>query len=371
MAEPTRKTALKDAPAPKAKKPPMPASPAPSPAVASQKKDAPKAAHPAQMPKPKGAASPLPEKKPDETDDFTDMISQPISGAWEFLQTGYPSLYIPLLKLNIVRNVLYLLSIAALFGVLFGIALALPGYATGSPLVFWGAMAFILLAGFALILWMVQSFESAAYILVSNALAGKPYSMAGALGSARGPTLKYSFLDLLLRLLALTPGLLLFLIPFGLQLATGWSAGVAPMLVFAYIAFLVYYFFANMAYEFLVQFWRYGFLFEGLGAVASLKRSLGLIRSRPLETFIFNLVYLVVLFIFSIPSFIFGVAAYFVLMFVSLVSIMALGLLGYAVYIAAALILSAVGIVFSSMAEAACRPLHYLYWKGISEKPKK
>jgi hypothetical protein len=366
MAEPTRKAALKDAPAPKAKK--LPALP---PIVPSAKKEGQNIAAPIQMPKPATPASPAIAKKPEETDDFAEIISQPVSGAWDFLQTGYPSVYLSLLKLNLARNSLYFISIVALFGISFGIVLAFPGYATGSPLIFWGAMLFIMLAGFALILWMVQTFESAAYILIAQKFAKKPYSMIGALKSASGPTLKYSFLDLLLRLLVLVPGLLLFLLPFGLQMATGMSAILAPGLVFAYIAFLVYYFFANMAYEFLVQFWRYGFLMEGLGVVASLKRALALIRSRPIETFVFDLVYLVVSLIFSIPSFVFGVVAYFVLMFVQLVSLMALGMLGYAVYIAVALLLSIVGIVFSSMMEAACRPLHYLFWKGIVEKSKK
>ncbi|MFH0884943.1 MAG: hypothetical protein V1861_04495 [Candidatus Micrarchaeota archaeon] len=366
MAEPIKKAASKDAPVPKAKKPSVL-----SPTAPSAKKGGQATAAPVQKPKPAASASPVSKKNPEETDDFVEIISQPVSGAWDFLQKGYPSVYISLLKLNLVRNVLYFLSIVALFAILFGIAIAFPGYATTSPLIFWGALLFIMLAGLALILWMVQSFESAAYILVAQKLVGKPYSMAGALGSASRPTFKYAFIDLLLRLIVLAPGLLLFLLPFGIQMGTGMNAILAPGLVFAYIAFLIYYFFANIVYEFLTQFWRYGFLFEGFGVIASLKRALALIRSRPIETFVFDLVYVVALLIFSIPSFVFSVVAYFVLMFVQLFSLMALGMAGYAVYIAVALILSAVGIVFSSMMETACRPLHYLYWKGIAERAKK
>jgi len=360
MAEPTRKTPLKDAPAPKAKRP-----------AASSRKTGPGAAFPAPQPKPSALAPPIPGKGADETDDFAEIITRPVVGAWDFLKTGCLPAYLSLLKLNLVRNVLYFLSLAVLFGILLGIVLALAGYAAASPLVFWSAMLILMLAGFVLILWMVQTFESAAYLLIAQKIAAKPYSMMSALGSARGPTLRYAFLDLGLRLLVMIPGLLLLLLPFGVQMGTGSSAFLAPGLALAYFTFLIYYFFANLIYEFLVQFWRYGFLFEGLGVVASLKRSYSLIRSRPIETFVFNLVYVVAFIAFSIPSFVFGIVAYFVLLIVQLASLMALGMWGYVVYFAVALLLAIAGIVFSSIMETACRPLHYLFWKGVTDRAKK
>ncbi len=358
MAQAKRKAVPKAASG-NSKKPPV-AEPAPK--DANIRLEAPKEAPP--PPAQKDAAA----KKPAEKDELEEAIISPISGTWGFLKSGPLSLYMPLLKLNVVRTVAYMISVVILFAGLFGITLLLAALAKDSAIVFFAVIAILGIIGGLLILWMVQSFESAAFVLVASKLGGKGYSMRGALGLAAGPTLRYALIDLGLRILLMAPGLLLFALPFAfLPAGSSWQVAT-PGLIIAYVLFLVYYFVANLIYEFLMQFWRYGFLIEGRDVVESFHRGLSLVRRFFVETLFFDLVYAVAFLISSIPSFIFGVVIYFILLAVQIVSLMALGLWGYAVYFLAILATSILAIAFSTIMETVCRPLHYLFWKGISAR---
>lgn len=338
-------------------------------------KAATKAGSQAAAPAQSGAAKQAPE-----TDELTDKLISPLSEAWELLKGGVAPLYLSLLKLNLARNIAYYLSLALLIGILFGLTMASAGMPESLPpwALFAALLAIGLFAGF-LILWMVQTFESAAFILVRDKAEGRPYSMRAALGEASSPTFRFVFVDIGVWLLLFLPLIILavlaaaFLMPQQLLLGSGANDGGARLILFsAYILAILYVLGASLLYTFITQFWRYGFLLQGRGVVESLKASLGLIRENPLEVVLFDLIVVAASVFASIPSYIFGFMMYFVLMFVQVIAILALGPFGFAVYFAAAIVVALLALVFSTITDTVCRPLHYMFWRRLTRAgPKK
>jgi len=60
---------------------------------------------------------------------------------------------------------------------------------------------------------------------------------------------------------------------------------------------------------------------------------------------------------------------YFVLMLVQILAMVALGPLGLVAYLMAAILASLIALVFSTIAETVCRPLHYMFWRRLAPVP--
>jgi hypothetical protein len=347
-------------------------------AVPLKKAKKPAAAPAGQGPAPAKAAAPQPRAAgvppAKQEDEFTSRIFSPVSAAWDLLRSGALSLYIPLLKLNLVRNIAYFICLALLLAVLAGAAIAAgPGAYAANPPAFLAMMGVILLGGGIIILWLMQTFESAAYVLVAAKAGNKPYSMRAALGDSAPPTFRYALLDAGLRLLVLLPLALILvagymsLSPLNSLPSDSARPAFGVFFVFAYVLFIAYIFLSNLLYEFAAQFWRYGFLIEKRPVVQSLKRGLGLIRESPFEVLLFGIIYAAVFLVSSVPSFFYGIVMYFAVVFVQIAAILVVGPAGYIVYAAAVILAALVGVVFSTITETVCRPLHYMFWKRLSQ----
>jgi hypothetical protein len=157
----------------------------------------------------------------------------------------------------------------------------------------------------------------------------------------------------------IVPAAVIIAVPF-LLLSSGGGVPLVLGLMAAYLFFIAYLMLAGTLYEFLTQFWRYGFAVEGRGIVESLKSGLSLVRRWPLEVLVFDFILLIMMALASIPMMVFYFAAYFVLMVVMFIPVV-----GIFLYFAGFMLVYLVAILLLALVEVAWRPAHCLFWKRM------
>jgi hypothetical protein len=193
--------------------------------------------------KPETVPAAPPEKKKSETDEFVDYIGAPLDSWWKFIRADYREYYLRLLKLHLVR-VLLQFAIIAIFAAI-GIGILIGGSTLQVPGGLLGAIIVLVIAviiGALLSMWVLQSFENAAYVLTDAQLNRKPYRMLDALGAVKGKTLRFVIVDSILQFVILLPAMLILLLPFA-GLFTGSSAATLLFMMgfwLAYLFFLLY-----------------------------------------------------------------------------------------------------------------------------------
>lgn len=119
-----------------------------------------------------------------------------------------------------------------------------------------------------------------------------------------------------------------------------------------------------MIYAFFLQFWSYGFLIQGLGVRQSLINSYKLVRSRPLDVLIFDFVFMVLIWVVSVPMSIFFVIAYVLLIFLSIMTLL-VPFIGIVISLLVLLLFAMIFIIFMTLAQMVSLPVMYLFWKRI------
>ncbi|MEW6035251.1 MAG: hypothetical protein AB1529_01445 [Candidatus Micrarchaeota archaeon] len=338
---------------PAAQKPAQLPAQAPAPKASEQK-----AAPAPTTPQPKTAQPPAPKPPDKEEDEFIENMKVPLLGWWDFVRANFKQYYIELLKLGLMKLVV---SVGAfIIMLLLALALVFGTASLGGGIVGIILMAAVILAGYFVIFWVNNAFEAAAYTMTDAMLSGRKYSMAETLISQKGRTLSYTVADAAFRILMLVPAAAVIAV---LYVALGPGAGGASLMVglmAAYLFFIVYLMLAGALYEFLTQFWRYGFAVENRGIIDSLKGGLSLVRRNPLEVIVFDFILLVMILLASIPMMVFYFAAYIVLMVVMFIPV-----LGIFLYFAGFLLVYLVAILLLALVEVAWRPAHCLFWKRM------
>jgi len=338
-----------------AQKPPQPtAAPAPAPALP--------------PPPPSPAAIPAPkEPQPPKKDDFVDYISEPFGAWWSFTAANFKEYYVRLLKLNFAR-------LFVMIGLTIGLLIILIASMFAGAYLQWNiaAIAAIIVLALLCILvvgWADQCFESAAFSLTEAQANRKPFSILNALNFVKGVTFRYVLVDALVRFVFCLPAIIVLAIP----LIALFSGSVMASTIFfmgfwvAYLFFIVYGFFANLLLNFLTQFWRYGFLFEGMGVIASLKGGVSLIKRRFPEVLVSDFIIIALILVASIPYFIFFGITWLGLFFLQMMA-MAIPLVGLAIYLIAVFIVAIIAIFLTTIVDLAWRPAQYFVWRKVSAK---
>ncbi len=354
--------------------PPKAAPPSPKPAQAPAPKPAEEKAAPvptapqpktAQPPAPKPAArkeapAPVPAQKAPgnrEEDEFIENMKVPLLGAWDFVRANFKQYYIELLKIGLMKLVVTLGAFIVM--VLLALALAFGTAALGGGIVGILLMAAVILAGYFAIFWLNNAFEVVAYTMTDAMLGGRKYALVETVLSQKRKTLTYTVVDAAFRIVMLIPAVVIIAVPF-LFLNAGGGVPLILGLMAAYLFFIAYVMLTGTLYEFLTQFWRYGFAVESRGIVESLKSSIALVRGWPLEVIVFDFILMIMMALASIPMMVFYFAAYVVLMFVMFIPVVGLFL-----YLAGLLLVYLVSILLIALMEVAWRPAHCLFWKRM------
>jgi len=345
------------------------------------KKTAPKAR--VQTPKATAPDKPaLPAKAPDadktkaqekggKKDAFEDAIRIPLENWWNFACANFREFYFWLLKLNLIRVILQFAAMGALLLLLVGIILWTPWAGLENGLLIMLVTVGILgILGCLAVLWLIQSFENTAYLLTRAQIKRDPFSLPGGLNAVKGKTLRFVLVDVSLRTIILLPAILILVVPFFVLFSVSPAAlAFFPLFMFAYVFYLLYFYVTGVIYQFLTQFWRYGFLIEGLGIIAALRKSVSLLRAHFFEVLIYDAILVVLYFTASIPLMIFTGITYFGLMFLQIAAI-AVPLIGIILYAAAFLIAALIATFLSTITEVVWRPAHYEFWKQITSRDK-
>ncbi len=284
------------------------------------------------------------------------------------MSAEYAGYYANLLKLNLSRILLQ--SGMLILFVAVAVALAL-GYGAmqvpGGPLAAIAAAAILAILALLIFFWVMNCFDNAAYVLTDAMLEKKPYHLADALGKVAGKSMRFTIVDSVLRLVLLIPVIILLLIPFA-GLLTGTPAGGVLFIMGIWIAvlvFTIYRMVVDLAYHFVTQFWKYGFVLGSDGLIDSLKGGAGLVRSKFLETIVMDFIIIVITLIASLPLIMFSLFMYFALLFAQFM-LMLIFPYGLLVYAALVFVVAIVAVFLSTIAEMAWRPLHMLFWKKAS-----
>ncbi len=295
-----------------------------------------------------------------------DLVLGPITEWWGYIKvkSNYQKHYLGFLKITAVALGTALVLALVLGGILFGAA-ALAGVLLKNLLIL---VPFILFATIAYIavMWVACSFKLTNVLFTDAQLSGKPFGLMASFNRIKIPVLKYLLTKGAILFVLLLPVLVLL----GISLASMLSgnailviAGVVS-LVFVYILFIIYAILVGVVFQFVTQFWVYGFLLEGKGIVESLKASYRLARSKILETAVFDIISHFISMALSIPFLIFYFVAYFGFMLLQL-TFLVMPLAGMVMVGVALLVAAVIAMLLITIVELYNVPSHYLYWKKL------
>ena len=311
-------------------------------------------------------------KKAQKPDDFGDIITSPFGRWWEYIKSNIVRCYGKFLLIN----VLDLIATAIIMGLFIVAFITLGVGATAVVVAQVGAPAY--LATFAVIgalyllylfvlSWSHETIKVAAVLFADSEFSKKPYGTLDSILSVAGRMFRFAIVDGAIRILLLLPLLIVlgaaayFMLP-SLQSQTLFLFIMVGEVLVGIYALVVF-----TAYSFIAQFWRYGFLFGGLGVMDALRASWSLIQRRFMESFIFDIAAGLLYILALTPLFV----IYFVLYFVMMFLMIALMLIPGGIFVALAVWMLLLGIavaLFMTLAECVWVPTHYLFWKRITEK---
>lgn len=287
---------------------------------------------------------------------------------WDFVKKNYKVYYVQLLKvlLTQVAAAIGMLIIICLIGVTayFGVtALNLTQY--WMWLLGIGAIAAII--AIVAMNWIQRSILFTEVTITDAMLGGRQLGIAKSFSDIKWRTLRYVITDIVVRIVVFLPALILLALPFLSFVVLPKDAAMSAFIMLFMVAFMaawLYYIVALIAYAFLLQFWPYGFLIEGLSVKDSLKKSYRIARSRPFDVLVFDIVLLALSWTATIPMMVFYMLAYFAIIFLQIILIF-LPLAGIAAILACIVIMAIVSVFFSALIEMVRVPLHYLFWKKL------
>ncbi len=301
---------------------------------------------------------------------LTDFITQPLNTWIEYMKENAVKYYKNLLKINLASIAAFVVPIIV-FGAMAALLFFLLGGTKIPNMLAMVVSGFVLLVGIILAGWASDSIEMTRILYTDAEFSGKPFNMVETAKMISGKVLRYLIADVLIWTLLMIPAAIIFFLFLGgwvglsaLGTKTGSSGFLLALLGFlaGYMLIFVYLVAATFLHNFLLQFWKYGFLLENLGIRESLKKSISIIKRRPLEVFVFNLVSGIIAGgVLSIPLIIYGVLAQIGFNIIQLSLL--LGPIGWVIIIVAIIIHLIINTILGTIPEAFAVPTHYLVWK--------
>ncbi len=312
-----------------------------------------------------------------EKEGLEDHVKQPFSKWMDYIGPNHRKYYVQLFKI-LLTQMLFSWGIFILLSLLgFGAYLAFGGIITGVAAlgaaklgwVFWALVAVLVLVLILVINWIQRAIGLTAVVFTDAEFRKRPFGILKAFGRIKWKVLRFVLLDTVIQLVIYLPVFALVAL-----IILGFSApgsgiimlGTIFALIIALILFFIFHIIISVVYGFAVQFWKYGFLVENLGVVESLNKSLSIVKNRFAEVLVFDIVWVILIAVASIPLFIYNFAAYFVLRLLQIVT--SLGIAGWVIYLAAFAISSIITLILTALVQVFSLPTHYLFWDKVKKR---
>lgn len=332
---------------------------------------------PAVPPAPAASPAKAPAAEP-EKESFGDYIVQPLKAWMDYARGNFKRYYLGLLKIALADFAVGIVLLL-LFGLLaLGISIAVGGIGVlvAGVSAGWIGLVAAVIIGLGVLMfigWVQQTIRLTAIAFTDAEFNGKPFGILETFGQTVWKVLRYLLVNLGVGLVLAIPVIILVGVYFlgagavgggSMGAGLGFAMGFLPLVIV--IMVLAYAFVAGIIYCFLTQFWAYGFLLEGFGVVEALKKSVAIVKKRPLETFAFDLVLVIGSALFATPL---AIYIFFYEIVGTIIRFLA-SLLGnllatIAVYILLALVNGLITVVLSCIIQLFSTPNQYLFWKKV------
>jgi len=320
-----------------------------------------------------------------------DFVLEPFKQWYDFARPNWKGYWFGLLKIAFTSFFVNVALFILLLLVLAGIVFAAGGFGeilrlNVVPLIAIVLLLFVILVvGVFLIGWITASISSTAVIYTNARFLGGEFSIWGSFMKIKGRVLRYMLIEYGLYLIVMLPFLLIFGLIIGViaislfgfsGLVSSSPTSTLPLLGAALFSYFLLYIFVmifflfvslfNLIFRFFAQFWGYGFLLEDLGVIDALKKSVRIVRNKPLETLVFCIIWFVAVAVASLPLSFFSFFINIGFRLFPYFYMSSLGLLGNVLLYAAIFLVAAfVSIFLSTLAKVVSIPIHYLFWKKV------
>ena len=316
-----------------------------------------------------------------------DVVIKPFNGMMDFLGRRIAPYYLTLLKiealnlavafgLGFVFAALFLLLLGILGGfTILGIVSGLSAVMASIPLLI--IMVILLVIAVFVISWAQNSVQLTSILLTDSEMAGKTgFSIIENAKAISGKIFRYVIVNLALVAVLCIPALLIVVVGFGgslMSMGTGGGSGSSALLglggiLLSYMLLFVYGIIAFVLYQYFIQFWTFEMLIADRGVVDALKRSVMLSCRKPVETILFDVLFVVGLVIVMIPLFIVSFIVGLILTLGQLaLSVLSGPVLGIVVMVLIYAIRLVLNVLIFTGSQVYSVPSRYLFWKGIKD----
>jgi hypothetical protein len=311
----------------------------------------------------------VPERgKPQKADEFADTVTAPFSQWWDYIKPNFKRCYLQLLKINIVDILLVIALLVIGLVVVYGAEFSATALTqNGAAFVVVAIVAYLLF--YAIYFWLRETVKSTQIVFMHSESSKQPFGIWSALKSVAWKMARYFIINILLMALIALPAVVLFCLPAAISLYAGLEKNLSILAaVLFWIIAGAYVLLAYPLYIFLTQFWKYGFLAQGLGVRDALKESVRLVRKKPLEIAIVDLGGLALSAPVLAPMLVSYLVVYVLSLLGAIAGSMLSPILGMAILLIGFLAIYLFVVAFWTLAECAWLPVHYSLWKGMKEK---
>jgi hypothetical protein len=305
-----------------------------------------------------------------------ELVISPFKAWLDYISGNYVRYYTGLLKINIVALLvdwgLVLLLGLAIAGLLFamlgaptfagilaspaiGIKAALSALAGNIAML--AALAAVIIIGIFAITWLVDTVSFTSVVFTDTEFCGKGFSIGETFGGMKWTVLRYVIVNAAIWLVIALPAIALLIMI--VSAMAGAASGVLALLLLAYILL------AMLVFGFLTQFWRFGFLLEGKGVIESLKASVAIARKQPLGVFLFDVFWVVGMFVCMIPMLCYSFVAGIPLSMMEKLALGSSSLTMWGMYILASAVNASLAMFLATLYQIFSLPTSYLFWKRI------
>lgn len=301
-------------------------------------------------------------------------VKQPLSTWWAYIKKNFSRYYVQLLKISVLgafsAMTVLLVFVLVSAGVFFFLGAGMPDIITSANMIYLTAGLLVVLFSLMLMVrWIEESISLTAVVFTDNEFRKRPFGIIETFWKIKTDVLKYLLADFAVRAVLFLPFLLvvafLGFAVFGGSISPGIASGIV-LVMLTIMLFLIYYILITFVYGFFVQFWTYGFLVEKKGVVESLKRSVSLARKNIVKTFAFDVVWIILGMIISIPLTLYGFFARLLIRIIGMAAGISIAVL--AVYLIVICIHFVIVLLLSTAVRTFKLPTHYLFWKKIKNQ---
>ncbi len=324
---------------------------------------------------------------PKEAGSLSDSVLKPFNGMLNFLGKRIAPYYLKLLKIEVL-NLAVAFALGLVFAIFFVLLLGLLGGFTilgivsglgalmaSLPLLIISAL--LLLIAIFVISWAQNSVQLTSILYTDSEMSGRTgFSIIENAKAISGKIFRYVIVNLALVAVLCIPAILILLVGFGgslMSMGSSGGSGSSALLglggiLLSYVLLFVYGVIALVLFQYFTQFWVFEMLIANRGVVDALKRSIMLACRKPVETILFDILFVVGLAIVTIPLFIvsFIIGLIFTLVQLAL-GVLSGPVLGIVVMLLMYFIRLVLNILIFTGSQAYSVPTRYLFWKGIKD----